>query len=796
MEQRDVEVMQELMGVRRHRQRRQRLLERGRAAETGALRDTVTGLLNPVAEAVEKAITPRQTPGRYRVGTDKLRGLAPHISAYIALRTCMNKLGTSVNTIASQIGGLVEDELRLKQFQALAPGLFHVVNSRIEKSGDYRYKRRVLLHAEGQADERLEWEPWTKAEKLQVGAILVDTVVQTTKLVELRRVSYGKHNTPVELHATPEMQTWIEYREAVCEVMRPWLLPMIEEPRDWTEPDNGGYLEVRFPLVKHAKGAYLETLRQTDMPQVYKAVNRLQATPWRVNPRVLEVAEELWSTNLTVPGFPDREDTPLPEKPADIATNEEARKLWKRAASAVHQENALRISSYVSTDQLLGVAAMFSEHPTIWFPWQLDFRGRAYPMPSYLHPQGCDLAKGLLEFGEAKPLGTRGQLELARQGAALWGLDKAPSSEQVEWAWKSGKALALSVVADPLEDRRWMDADGGKKAFQFLAWCFEWAEAHDNARYVSRFVCSLDGSCNGLQHFSATLRDPRAAAAVNLLPSSAPADVYAEVCEEVRESLEVERRLHGTKLAAEWLQSGQLDRALVKRQVMTLPYGATQYGMRLMLEEELSKRLRLKGYLPFSEQNLGELASFLTPYIWNAIGRTVAAAQSAMRFLQETSKAVTDAKVPLQWTTPTGLIVSQDNRAWRRRRIKLILGGQTVRLRLREETDKLDKRRQASAVAPNWVHSMDAAHMMRTVNALPEGTSFAGVHDSFGTHACDVPLLAQVLREEFVRLYEEADWLKEWRTEVSAVTLEDVPQVPVRGGLDIRKVLESEYFFH
>jgi DNA-directed RNA polymerase len=41
--------------------------------------------------------------------------------------------------------------------------------------------------------------------------------------------------------------------------------------------------------------------------------------------------------------------------------------------------------------------------------------------------------------------------------------------------------------------------------------------------------------------------------------------------------------------------------------------------------------------------------------------------------------------------------------------------------------------------------------------------SLAAVHDSYGTVAADVAMLAEELREEFVRMYEEHDVLAELR---------------------------------
>ncbi|KAL3034407.1 hypothetical protein AAZX31_02G192500 [Glycine max] len=43
--------------------------------------------------------------------------------------------------------------------------------------------------------------------------------------------------------------------------------------------------------------------------------------------------------------------------------------------------------------------------------------------------------------------------------------------------------------------------------------------------------------------------------------------------------------------------------------------------------------------------------------------------------------------------------------------------------------------------------------MMTALACRDAGLCFAGVHDSFWTHACDVEKMSQILREKFVELY-------------------------------------------
>jgi DNA-directed RNA polymerase len=172
-----------------------------------------------------------------------------------------------------------------------------------------------------------------------------------------------------------------------------------------------------------------------------------------------------------------------------------------------------------------------------------------------------------------------------------------------------------------------------------------------------------------------------------------------------------------------------------------------------------------------------------------------------MSWLQAVARVATAAGKPLQWTTPSGFVVSQAYREFKDKRIETRFCGSIVKFRSLEETDKLDRARQVSAVAPNFVHSLDASALMLTVQAGTERgiRSWAMIHDSYGTHAADTDLLAATLREEFVRMYSEHDVLAKFRDEVAAtLTPEEaaeLPPLPEKGSLNLEAVHFAAYFF-
>jgi len=91
--------------------------------------------------------------------------------------------------------------------------------------------------------------------------------------------------------------------------------------------------------------------------------------------------------------------------------------------------------------------------------------------------------------------------------------------------------------------------------------------------------------------------------------------------------------------------------------------------------------------------------------------------------------------------------------------------------------------------------------LMRTVNAaVAEGiTSIATVHDSFGCLPSRAGRFRKIIREEFVRMYEEHDVLaqvlNQARADLSGNTKRMPSAPPEYGSLDLKKVLDAEFAF-
>ncbi|KAL7224372.1 hypothetical protein ACSBR1_025767 [Camellia fascicularis] len=103
-------------------------------------------------------------------------------------------------------------------------------------------------------------------------------------------------------------------------------------------------------------------------------------------------------------------------------------------------------------------------------------------------------------------------------------------------------------------------------------------------------------------------------------------------------------------------------------------------------------------------------------------------------------------------------------------------------LALQCEGDSVKVRKQRTTFPLNFVHSLDGSHMMMTAVACRDtGLRFAGVHDSFWMHACDVDRMNRIIREKFVELYRTSileDLLESFRRSYLELIF---PHLPERG---------------
>jgi len=784
------------LGIDRYQKDRQRQEE----ADGGPGRRLIRDTIEPLSAAIEAFVAEARNgkPGKKHTAVRWAEKFPSAELAYITARHCLNAISSGesrVQTVAEAIATSIEDSINYSRFREVSPGLYKHLQTVLKKSTSQRHSRNVMSAAIRRTD--LDQFSFPGQDGIHFGMKMVETFIEATGMAHLYLdTSHGQDRRRTLLRGTEHVLDWLDKAHDAAAHFAPVRLPMLVPPAPWRAAKGGGYLTDAgglVPIVRTRNKAYLRELDNADMPLVYEALNAIQSTPWKINTAVLEVMKEAWEAGGGIGDLPHRDLEPVPGLPVAAehmdawkGEHPEEFKGWKRRRYEVYERNARSTSKRISAANKIALAARFAPEAAIFFPHSLDFRGRVYPIPGTLNPQGDDQTKALLVFAEGKLLGKEGARWLAIHLANVFGVDKVPFEARVKWVQDNEDAI-LDSALDPLDGQRfWTTADSPWCA---LAACFEWAGYRAMGEdFVSHIPIALDGSCNGLQNFSAMLRDSVGGAATNLMPLPKPADIYMAVLDVAAVKIKADAEA-GNPTALVW--DGRLTRNLVKRPVMTLPYGVTKAGMRDQIVDTLKKE---------GEDCAWDAAQYLADVLWACIGQVVIAARVAMDWLRAAAKVAAKGDMPVSWTTPAGFPVLQEYRESTATIIKTHVGGRRVDISRNVEGTKLDGRRQANGISPNFVHSCDASHMMLTVcTASDNGVrSFAMIHDSFGTHAADTAILAASLRAAFVDQYTR-EVLTDFRDELAAQLDPELsatlPPLPPSGDLDLSLVEQSAYFF-
>ncbi|KAI0844507.1 DNA/RNA polymerase [Daldinia vernicosa] len=570
-------------------------------------------------------------------------------------------------------------------------------------------------------------------------------------------------------------------------------LPMLVEPEPWTKFDKGGFVEYPAQLVRIKNGekdqrVYAEAaVQRGDMEQVSKGLDVLGRTGWRINRPVFDVMLEAWNSGEPIANIPPLDpQIPIPPEP-EASDDPLQRREWLNAVKAAENEKSGLHSERCFMNFQFEIARAFKDQ-TFYFPHNMDFRGRAYPIPTYLNHMGADHVRGLLRFAKGKELGENGLRWLKIHLANVFGYDKASLKEREAFV-TDHLADIYDSVANPLTGKRWWLK--AEDAWQCLATSFELKaalESPDPTKFVSHLPVHQDGTCNGLQHYAALGGDIWGAQQVNLLPGERPADVYSAVADLVKEG--IAKDLEDSDNVIAKAVEGKITRKVVKQTVMTNVYGVTFVGAKAQVQKQLDAaypNIRQETGIP-----VAVLASYVATKVFGALSTMFRGAHNIQYWLGECAGRVCRALTPEQmdriakgevppprttgmrktttksttdeilgqfrstvvWTTPLRMPIVQPYRKNGTRVISTSM--QDLTLQVPESSDPVNRRKQLQAFPPNFIHSLDASHMLLSALQCDErGLSFAAVHDSFWTHAADVDVMNDVLRDSFIRIHSE-----------------------------------------
>lgn len=710
--------------------------------------------------------------------------LAPHKTAATAMRCVVDSIQKGNKLV--ELGRLVGERLWIETMLARASKWEMITHEKIRST--YKQKMQDIRRMKA-TDE------WTTREKVTTGVWLVMHIAELTGMIILKTAREGGRS-PYVVSPSPKCIEFINDVITAGKLLCPFALPMVVPPRPWDKDLEGGYL-TSIPNSKLTKDA--SPLGVTGNEPFIKAANLQQAVPWRVNKWVLEQLQFAWDQSLSIGRLLPREGYPIPPYPKHLPDDHEDVRQWKFNARILHEKNDKSINRRVATAKQLWIANRMASYDSIYFPTQIDFRGRYYYRPPFLNPQTNDIGRSLLLFAEGKPIATAEEASwLYIHGANMYGHSKLTWQARTDWV-KQHHDQIMVAGADP-----WRNAvfwTGAADPWQFLSFCRTYQQFKQHGYgYVCCLPVVLDCTCSGIQHYSALLRCEEMGKLVNLASSEKPQDIYSVVLNEVLSILRVDAA-DGNEHAQSWLQL-QPDRSLLKPVVMTVPYSAGRTSILDHVQRWAFDRTAELYGINNWKFKAGAMAAvhYLTTILCQQTYMFIGPAKEAMQWFKRLGNLAGKHEIKLQWTNPAGLPITQGYLDMKGTVITLrYLSNVSLRFTAGLEERGLDPRRMGTGLSPNVIHSLDASHMaFTTLDAFAKGiTNLGGIHDCFATTPAEMAVLRDSVRNTFADLYSR-DVLKGIVDQLTKQLPSDVTDSilpgPELGTLNPNTVRHSTYF--
>lgn len=697
-----------------------------------------------------------------------LKDIEPEAAAAIACKVIFDKVfgvkpsSSQVQNVTDAIGTAIENEAMMRFYERNVPGLLKTLKDNYFHRSIGTHQKVVVIRTLMKRYDVEHWQAWGRANRVKLGGWLLDCICRASNWFD-REVRREGRKTFQYVVPTPEFLAIKDQVMETAELFSPMAWPMLIEPNDWSNERAGGYIlnEVMrgHDMVRRGGQGRI----QGETPIAF--LNKIQKVAYRLNPFIIGVAETLQERGYAVGKFVPIVELPLPPKPVDIAENFDSRKDYRRRAAEVMNINAQAFEKSCRTRMTMNAVQIFRTKERFYCPFSFDYRGRCYPIPAFLTPQDTDFGKSLLRFADESFMVPEAEPWLAFQVATCFGLDKATMADRLSWVAENHD-LITRVATDPIENL--CDWEGVEEPWQFLAACEEYYHCCIECdRHHTGLMVATDATCSGLQILAGLARDASTARLVNVLPSDKPQDAYKVVAEAAKPHVPASIR-------------GHMDRKVAKRVTMTIPYNAKPYSNRGYVREALKE----KGV----EVDKEELTATVKA-LRDAMNVVVPGPMKVMKWIEsEVAKAIKAGADELTWTTPSGFVVTQKLMKKLVKRIQLqLLGNCEIYVAVGDD-DKVDLAHHKNATAPNLIHSLDAS--LLHLATLRFDAPIALIHDSVLCRATDMSILSTLVRETYMHLFAEHDFLTDFKNQIGAET-----DPPIIGDLQPESVIESTYFF-
>lgn len=760
---------------------------------------------------------------------------APKDLAYIILATIVRSVSREdvipATTLVSRVNRAVFDSVAVRRLENKGDNLDEYVNKRFKSRGSKYIQQEKIKIAKHQ---KLLGEADLTTESARIGAYLIEAVIASGINIIERAVVYQNKRRRVIFKYTEECYKMVlQSRELLLGDYKKYPIHIVP-PKPWTGfSGTGGYHTedlYKVQMIKtqtSSKKLVKEYLERNPNETLAEVLNTLQATPWRINRKVFDTMYHIFNNNIVDPETPRNNPKLVGGLPyngtldvhdfVNIADYGEILKDERGLARFKDRQRGRQYyidleaqndliqasnSKAIMANLVIQNAREYLAEEELYFSYQYDFRGRIYPLQQHLQPQGTDHIKALLEFKNGCKIDNEESLYwFLIHGANCYGYDKDEYADRVAKIKEKTEDI-VRIAQDPLGNRNlWKDTDS---PFLFLAWCFEYADYLDNPDgFTSHIPIALDATCSGIQIYSGLLRDRDGAMAVNVVGDTRE-DIYQRVADKVNEYLrngdypkyieytQSDGTHHKvpTKPIADSLKD-KVSRKLTKRNTMTQPYSVTAQGMRDQLRSEFDDMENKNNKFWVGENWL--VAMFLAEMNTKAIEAVVKGARVGQKYLIDVTSELARRGEYVFYQAPlTGFPVLQKLHRVDVERLSTPIGRLSIKKTL---VDTINVRKMKSGIAPNFVHSLDAALLAETVLRLKQAgcENYHLIHDSYGVPVNHVANLNEAVRSSFVDLF-ETDPLTNWFYQVNP-EYEETPDQVMINTLDLEEVRSSSYIF-
>ncbi len=607
---------------------------------------------------------------------------------------------------------------------------------------------------------------------------------------------------------------------------------------------------IKMPKRKSHLKDYKHVLDKADISGFNKIHHMIEGTQWTINEDVKKVIKEVFSNNMVdtkltmskgehyefnpqlLGGLPRRYNlepdnmiqkskfgkTVITDKGFEMYADGELEGLnrYNSVKNDLLAFNEKNLNKALSLQAMLNMSDDYTDKK-FYFTYQYDTRSRIYPVQSVLNPQSDKKGKALLKFANGRKLTEEGHYWAKIHGANSWGMDKEELDFRVEFIDGMLDDI-ISIGTIPLMNvDKWCYTDD---PYGFLAWCIEYTKVLKNPDYPYALATALDATCSGIQIYSGLLRDREGALAVNVIGNKR-SDIYSLVanianCKLIDRKYEryaihtnangeettIDYRIVGDSLA------GNINRSISKRNTMTQPYSVTMRGMQEQLKETFTE-IEETGN-KFWRGEIWQVSRLLAGIHQESIDEVVEGAKKGKEFIKTITELCAKKNKGILFTTDIGFPVYQKNVKSKSIKINSYMwtpdrGAQRIQFRVDKKIGKINTHSQKNSSAPNVIHSLDSTLLHRTVEGCYNRgvRDFALIHDSYGVHPNDVPILNEEVREAFIKIFSK-DVLYDWAIEVlsnagysyneMASIFEDIEN-PMIDTLDLNEVRNATYVF-